>query len=129
MMMTMMMTMMMRRMIWKFWQANSIVPRCLGYRHMYRLPEVCHFDKVVDVAGPSSMEVHAPPIAEQQEEWKGEKPRLYNMKINRWSSSPAFLFFLHRTAHMMYGGKKKNTYSTHTYAHTNAHNAIASFMY
>ncbi|KAL9529570.1 hypothetical protein SMMN14_06388, partial [Sphaerulina musiva] len=25
----------------------------------------------------SSMEVHAPPIAEQQEEWKGEKPRLY----------------------------------------------------
>lgn len=55
MMMTMMMTMMMmRRMIW---QVNSIVSRCLGYRYMYRLPEVCHFDKVVDVAGPSSMEV------------------------------------------------------------------------
>lgn len=54
MMMTMMIMMMMTRMIW---QVNPIVPRCLGYRYMYRLPEVCHFDKVVDVAGPSSMEV------------------------------------------------------------------------
>lgn len=46
MMMTMMTMMMMRRMIW---QVNPIVPRCLGYRHMYRKPEGCHFDEVVDV--------------------------------------------------------------------------------
>lgn len=40
MMMMMTMMMMMRRMIW---QVNPIVPRCLGYRYMYRQPENCHF--------------------------------------------------------------------------------------
>lgn len=53
-MMTMTTMMMMRRTIW---QVNSIIPRCLGYRYMYRQPEGCHFDEVVDLAGPSSMEV------------------------------------------------------------------------
>lgn len=117
-MMTMMMTMMM--MIWKFWQANSIVPRCLGYRYMYRLPEVCHFDKVVDVAGPSSMEVRYLLLRNNNKNGKEKEQVCHNMKINRWSSSPAFLFFLHRTtAHMMYGGKKKKyLFHTHTYAHT-----------
>lgn len=80
MMMTMMMTMMtmtmMRRMIWKFWQVNSIVPRCLGHRYMYRQPEGCHFDKVVDVwLARLAWKYLLTPIAEQ-EKWKGERTRL-----------------------------------------------------
>lgn len=73
MMMTMMTMMMMRRMIW---QVNPIGPRCLGYRYMYRQPENCHFDKVVDVwLARLAWKYLLNPIAEQQE-WKGERTRL-----------------------------------------------------
>lgn len=73
MMMTMMTMMMMRRMIW---QVNSISPRCLGYRYMYRLPEVCHFDKVVDVWLARLAWKYLLTLIAEQQEWKGESTRL-----------------------------------------------------
>lgn len=77
---------------------------------MYRQPEVCHFDKGVNVAGPSSMEVRHL-LSRNNKNGKEKEQGCYNMKINRWSSS------LHRTAHMMYGGREAE-YLFHTHVRT-----------